>query len=381
MIPFQFKPFVWITDEDIEQASSILRSNNLSGFLATEGNERLGGHEVRKLEESWSAFEETSYAVACTSWTSGVEASIQALNLRIGSEVITTPWTMSATTAVIVNSGLRPRFVDIDPKDFNMSIERAKEAISQNTSAILSVDIFGYPCDSPRLREICTENGLSLIIDSAQTPLARIFGKKPSYYADVSGYSFNRHKHLQSGEGGITVTNNKSIHRNLLALRNHAEVSDPESKAILPGRNLRFGEVESFLISRQLERIEAYVNFRRKAATRLIEELKHSFLEPPEITEGIDHDFYILGFKLPLDFGHERREFLTRRLRAAGLPFILEKYVLTHKIPSFRKFSDRPLSSAETLQSSSFLGLYMCGVDWSEDAVTFTSETIKACLN
>jgi len=381
MKSFKFKPFVWITDEDIEQASNILRSNNLSGFLATEGVERLGGYEVRKLESSWSAFEETKYSVAFNSWTSGLEASIQALNLPIGSEVITTPWTMSATTAVIVNSGLRPRFVDINPRDFNISIEKTEKAISKTTSAILAVDIFGYPCDSPSLRELCKESGLSLIIDSAQTPLARIFGKKPSYHADVSGYSFNRHKHLQSGEGGIAVTNNNAIYSKLVALRNHAEVSHTQSKVPLPGRNLRFGEVESFLISRQLERVEAYVDFRRRAASRIIEELKNSVLEPPEIAEGIDHDFYILGFKLPLDFGHSRREFLARRLREAGLPFVLEKYVLTHKLPSFKRFSERRLTNAETLQGSCFLGLYMCGVDWSEDAVTFTSETIKACLN
>ena len=125
-----FKKFKWILEEDIDEVNMLLRTNNLSGFLATEGSEHLGGVEVQKLESEWKAFEGTNYAVSFNSWTSGLEAALHSLDLPIGSEVITTPWTMSATTAVIVNCGLIPRFVDIRVEDFNIDVRQVEAAIS-----------------------------------------------------------------------------------------------------------------------------------------------------------------------------------------------------------------------------------------------------------
>ncbi len=376
-----FKKFTWILEDDIREVSNLLRTNNLSGFLATEGSEHFGGTEVRKLESDWVSFEGVNFAVSFNSWTSGLEASLQSLNLPLGSEVITTPWTMSATTAVIVNSGLIPRFVDIRMEDFNIDVHKVEAAISSNTSAILAVDIFGYPCDSPSLREICNQFDLKLVIDSAQTPLARISGHKPSKFADVSGYSFNRHKHLQCGEGGIAVTNHPQIHKNLTALRNHAEIGYPNQSKPLQGRNLRFGEIEANLIRKQLSRISYLVDCRRRAAKSLMSILKDTFLEFPEVQFNIDHDYYILGMKLPIDYGSSRRKALTNSLNAKEIPGVLEKYVVTHRLDSFKDYHTGKLMNAESLQDQIFFGIYMCGVDWTDKAIEFTADSIKKSLN
>ena len=380
MTNYQFKKFTWIEREALGEVMEVLASNNLSGFLATEGVESLGGKEVRRLESAWAAFERTPYAIAFNSWTSGLEASIESLNLPKGSEVITTPWTMSATTAVLLNCGLRPRFVDIKIENFNIDVDQVENAINRNTSAILAVDIFGYPCDSPKLRDLSDKYSLKLIIDSAQAPLARINGLKPSHYADVSGYSFNRHKHLQCGEGGMAVTNNLEIYKNLVALRNHAEVSYADAAFDLNGRNLRFGEVEAILIRKQLEKIEMFVNHRRNAAESLKKNLSDTFLEFAQIDSGVDHDYYIFPMRLPKDYGAERRKNLAENLTSQGIPGVLEKYVVTHRLKRFEKFVDYRLSNAEFLQDQGFFGIYMCGVEWSEESLAHTSETIKRAL-
>ena len=163
---------------------------------------------------------------------------------------------------------------------------------------------------------------------------------------------------------------------NLLAIRNHAEASFPNSKTELKGRNLRFGEVEAVLIERQLRRIHSLVGHRRKAGLAIMDSLGESIFEPPKIAKDVDHDFYILGLKLK-DSQSRRRSEVFQSLSRLGIPGLQAKYVNTHNIPAFERFKRNPLLNAEKLHNHSFIGIYMCGVNWTDDLVNYTIESLN----
>ena len=102
-----------------------------------------------------------------------------------------------------------PVFADIDPETFNIDPEQIKKKISK-TKAIMVVDIFGHPAPYKEIRN-CKKNKLKVISDSAQSLGAKYYGKYSGVQADIGGYSFNVHKHLNTGEGGMIITNNKIL--------------------------------------------------------------------------------------------------------------------------------------------------------------------------
>ena len=361
--------------------TKLLSSGELSGFLASPGLPNLGGKYVQELEKKWSEFVGVPYSVTFNSWTSGLEASVAALELEPGSEVIVTPWTMSATVAAIVNNNLVPVFADIDSFSFNISIDFVKSLINQKTSAIMAVDIFGKPCDFKSLSELARNKNLRLIIDCAQAPGASYMNRKSAEFADIAGYSFNRHKHLQCGEGGIAVTNNPKYLEKLRLFRNHSEVSSIDITNKIRGHNMRFGEIESVLILGQIKRADELLNHRREAAKKLIYALSDfEHIKTPELLENEIQDFYIVGLILDKVASRYRNE-LVDDLTKKGFPGALKGYVNAHKLPQYLPYTREKLEIAEDLHNSTFFGIYMCGVTWTDNLIEKYAASIKQTLS
>jgi perosamine synthetase len=363
------KKFQWFLESDLDRIAQILTDGTLSGFLAAPGEPNLGGVNVRKLEEKWGKFSNREFAVTFNSWTSGLEAMVAVLQLPKESEVIVTPWTMSATIACIVNNGLTPRFVDIDVNSFNLDTKKVLEACGSQTSAILAVDIFGKPCDFTELRRIANEKNIYFLVDSAQAPDAKRNGRKSAEFADISGFSFNRHKHLQCGEGGIAVTSNSQFSDDMRLYRNHSEVVSGSQSNKIPGHNFRLGEIEASLILSQMIRVNYLISHRRNAALKIIDGLKQiPGISLPEINEHEEHDFYILAITLQAELS-KYRNLIVNELKEEGVPGVLEGYMNAHKLAQFKHYAREPLPVSESLHESTFIGIYMCGVEWSNELI------------
>lgn len=364
----QPKRFKWFDGFDPSPLLEVIHESKLSGFLASKSEEHFGGKYIRELEEIWSREFQVEHSVSFNSWTSGLEASLASCALTPGGEVITPAWTMSATVAAIVHCNLKPFFVDIDPNTFNLDVELIYEAITPKTVAIMGVDIFGKPCAAPRIREICDEKGLKFIVDAAQTPLATILGKRSTYYAHVGGYSLNRHKHLQVGEGGIAVTNDELIAKRMRLFRNHSEVSSQTFDRSLPvGHNFRMGEMEALLANFQLSKLNPLVEARQNYGRYLVKELKRfEWINLDQEESYIDHDFYILGFSISDEFLERAggRDVIVHALRAEGLTELVAQYGNLHKLPAFSDFGKTKMTNTEKLSEKNFLGIYLCGYEY-----------------
>ena len=371
--------FTWIKPDDFDDIIETVSSQKLSGFLAQVGSSYLGGTHVKALENEFCVNYGTEYAITFNSWTSGLEAIFIALDFEKGSEVVVTPWTMSGTVAAIVLAGYVPVFSDIDLNTFNLDASKVRKVITSRTKAICAVDIFGLPANWPELRKIADEFNLKLVADSAQAPSARINGRLPVDFADAGGYSFNRHKHIQTGEGGIVLTNDQVLCDRMRAIRNHGEVAAQDvslRNSTLVGHNWRLGELEALMARKQLQRFSPLISSRQDAALKLIEKLQNlEGISIPETPQNTTHDYYILGMHFdPVKVGFSR-DFAVEALRAEGVDFIIGRYCELHRLAAYRNYRAEDMSATDNLNDETFLGLYLCGYDFDEQLI---SETVSA---
>jgi len=386
IISSNFQTYNSIGVDEVEAATRVIKSGVLSAYIGAPGNGFMGGPEVQKFEKEASDYFRVKHAIAVNSWTSGLIASIGAIGIEPGDEIITTPWTMAATSTAILHFNGIPIFADIDPKTFNINPQSIERLISQRTRAVLAVDIFGQSSDIKKLRKICNKHNLKLISDTAQAPGAKHDNQYAGTLSDIGGFSLNYHKHIHCGEGGIIVTNDDFYAKRLQLLRNHAEVvvasNEPKELNNMLGFNFRMGEIEAAIASVQLTKLKDRINSRQEAAKQLSQGLSNlSGVKVPEISSSNTHVYYVYGIVLDIEKLGVKRSVLINALRAEGVPGLMSGYQNVHLLPLFRnkiaygsngfpwsspycnsEFEYRPgiCPVAEKLHEETFLGLNWC---------------------
>ena len=179
-----------------------------------------GGPEVQQFERLWSDYYECDYSVSMNSATSGLFASVGALGLGFGDEIIVSPYTMTAAAAAPLLYGAIPIFADVDPNSGCLDPKSIEEKITSATKAIIVVHQFGFVANMDAIMKIAKHYNLSLIEDCAQAHGAYFKGQRVGTFGDIGVFSFNVNKTIQSGEGAICITNNEDL---LLSLEAHSQ--------------------------------------------------------------------------------------------------------------------------------------------------------------
>ncbi|KLU65446.1 UDP-4-amino-4-deoxy-L-arabinose--oxoglutarate aminotransferase [Desulfosporosinus acididurans] len=193
-----------ITEEEINAVADVLRS----GWITTGPNSAL-------FEEELAHYCGTGHAVALNSATAGLELILKVLGMDRGDEVITTPYTYTATSNVLLHRGIMPTFVDVKKDSFAIDEQKVYEAITPKTKAIMTVDIGGVPVDYDAIREVLNAKNrqdITLISDSAHSFGATYKGQKVGGQMDFHVFSFHAIKNLTTAEGGAITYNDNSFH-------------------------------------------------------------------------------------------------------------------------------------------------------------------------
>lgn len=291
-----------IGSEEKRAVNEVLDSGELSGFVAGYTDAFWGGRCVRALEAEFKRYFDVSYAVAVNSATSGLHCALSATGIGPGDEVIVSPYTMSASATTILMTGAVPIFADVDLDTYCLCPESVEKNLSPNTKGIVAVNIFGHPAELDALRQIADRHNLFLIEDNAQAPDAAYKGKKTGTIGDAGVFSFNRHKTMQCGEGGVVITNNDQLAFKAACMRNHGEVlvGPMGVKDIVNtiGVNYRMTEIEAAIALIQFRKLPA-LNKRRielaEQITRGLSELDG--LEAPMIKPECSHVYYFYAIK------------------------------------------------------------------------------------
>lgn len=328
--------------EEVEAAKKVLESGVLSKFLGCWAPDFFGGPKVQEFERQCESYFGVKHAVTFNSWTSGLIAAVGAIGIEPGDEVIVSPWTMAASATSILHWNAIPVFADIEAETFCLDPVSVERNISEQTRAIMSVDIAGHSADMDALRKIADKHKLKIISDTAQAPGAKYKGKLAGTLADIGGYSLNYHKHVHTGEGGIAVTDDDDFADRLRLIRNHAEVV-VEDKGVtdlsnMIGYNFRLGEIECAMGIEQLKKLDEMVKSRQRIAHRLDVGLAGlRGLRTPVVKPDCTHVYYFYSMCLDVAALGICREHLLKALMAEGVPALSGRYQNLHMLPMYQR--------------------------------------------
>jgi perosamine synthetase len=337
------KPFIGIGPRERETVLRFLDGGTpLSGFHGSAQPTFFGGQEVRRFEAAWSERFGVSHAVSVNSATSALIAAMGAIGIGPGDEVITSPYTMTATAMSPLFYGGIPVFADIDPDYFCLDVESVERLITPRTRAIIAVNIFGHPAELAKLRALADARGLYLVEDNAQAVLAEEAGRLAGTIGHIGIYSLNIHKHIQTGEGGVCVTNDDRLALRLQLIRNHGEnVTEwlkVEDLTNVVGFNFRMPELSAAIGTVQLDRLDELVDRAESIARRLSEGTSNlSGFSVPAVRSGCRHNYFMWSAKVdPEQLGVSRDAF-SKALTAEGVPNAQGYVEPIYRLPMFKK--------------------------------------------
>lgn len=250
------------------------------------------GKNVREFEERFARYFGMKYAVMANSGSSANLIAVASLfykkdnPLKRGDEVIVPCISWSTTFHPLQQYGLKMKFVDIDLNTLNYDIEELKKAVTPNTRMILAVSILGNPCRFDEITELCNKNNIILFEDNCESMGARLNGKYTGTFGLINTFSTFFSHHISTMEGGLALTNDKEIYNLLKAMRNHGWTRDQDQDSplferrqddffeayrfILPGYNVRPGEMHGAIGIRQLDKLENFIKIRRENARHFV---------------------------------------------------------------------------------------------------------------
>ncbi len=245
----------------------------------------IGGPRVAELEEKIAALSGCAHGIAVSSGTDALLASLMALGVGPGDEVITTPFTFFATAGSIARAGARPVFVDIDPLTFNIDPSLIERAITPRTKAIMPVHLYGQACDMDPILDIAARHGVHVIEDAAQSIGATYKGRSVGSCGVTGCISFYPSKNLGgAGDGGMIVTNDAALAHRLSIMRDHG--MEPRYFYHLIGGNFRLDAVQAAVLLVKLAHLGRWSDARRRHAEHYNGRFAGSPVRTPHVRPG-----------------------------------------------------------------------------------------------
>ena len=320
-----FPKYPIITSDEKNAVLEVLESGNLSTFVASPGENFLGGKKIRQFEEEFAKYVGTKFAIAFNSATSALHAAVAAVGVNPGEEVIVPPYTFTSTATCVLMHNAIPVFSDVKSDTYCLDPTKLNDAISHLTRAIISVHLFGHPCDMDEIMDIAHKNNFKVIEDCAQAPGAIYKGKKVGTIGDCGVFSFQETKNMMTGEGGMLVTNDEEIAKIAQMVRNHGEMILPSLKSRtykseILGWGYRMTEIEAAIGIVQLAKLDKMNDERIKLAEYLTKKI-HTIEGLTHIRYNhVKHVYYVYSFSIDEKKIGISRDKFCEALRAEGIP-------------------------------------------------------------
>lgn len=227
------------------------------------------GPMVERLEQLLASAAGCTHAVAMSSGTSALVATLRSLDIGPGDEVITSPFTFAATINAIVEVGAVARFADIGD-DYTINPEAVADLIGERTAAIMPVHLYGLMTDMALLEPLARRHSLVVIEDAAQAIGAECAGRRAGSFG-VGCFSMYATKNVSTGEGGAVTTSDPDLAERLRVMRNQGMRQPYEY--LFPGSNYRLTDLQAAIGIPQMEDLEEITKRRRANAEFLAEHL------------------------------------------------------------------------------------------------------------
>jgi dTDP-4-amino-4,6-dideoxygalactose transaminase/predicted dehydrogenase len=335
------------------------------------------GDEVKLFEKNFADFCGTKHCVGVSSGTDALILALKALNLPKGSEIICLPTSFIASAEAIVHAGLVPKFSEIDLETGNYDYELLDRTVTNRTSAIMAVHLYGRPCDMDKVLWIAKKYNLKVIEDAAQAQGAVYIDKNgirkvAGSMGDVGCFSFYPGKNLGAyGQAGGIVTNDDKIAELVRRMRDHGSLGKYDHDVL--GYNAKIDNIQASVLDEKLKYLNEWNKIRGEVAKKYYDGLKDikeiDFISPNNQNTISSH--HIFAIRVP--DRNKFMEFLKTKEIATNITYPQALHTFTYLQESGCKIGDFPL--AEKLQSETVsLPIYP---GMSENLVNFVIDSIK----
>jgi len=285
---------------------------------------RLGGSYVERFEKSWAEQLGVRHCLATASGTGALAASLNALEIGPGDEVLVPPYTFVATVNVVLLQHALPVFVDTDRETFQIDAGKIEAAITKRTRCVVPVHLGGAAADLDAILQVAKQYQLRVIEDACQAHLAEWRRRKVGTWGDLGCFSLQASKNLNSGEGGAVVSENAELIARCLSFHNQGRpAKDTGLSYVRNGDNRRLTEFQGALLLSQLTRLEEQSRTREQNAEYLTKQLREvPGITPARMYEGCTRNAYHL-YMFRYDqagFGGLPRQRFLKALQAEGVP-------------------------------------------------------------
>lgn len=326
-----------LAEDEIEAAVEVLKS----GYLRQ-------GPKTNEFENKFAEKVGAEYAVAVSSGTAALHIPYLSL-LEEGDEVLVPSFSHISTASMVSLSGGKPIFCDLDSRTFTLDLESAKERITEKTKLITPVHLFGNSCEIDELIDFSEEQNLKIIWDAAQAHGTEYKGEDVGSFGDVVCYSFYPTKNMTTGEGGMITTDDPDLYEVFKLLREHGQTDKYYHPSL--GLNYRMTDVEAAIGIKQLEKLDDFVEERRKNAKYLTEKLsKINNIVPPLVKDHVKHSYHQYTILLKLENLTCSRDEFVQDLDEEGVGAAVHYPRPLHKQPVFQKmYGDTTLPTSEDI--------------------------------
>ena len=295
---------------DLEEFHALLKEIWDSKWVTNNGSFH------KQLEKELAEYLKVPYISLFTNGTLPLLTALQAL--RITGEVITTPYSFVATTHSIWWNGCKPVFVDVDPATGNMDPDKIEAAITNKTTAIMPVHVYGKPCDTKRIKEIADKYGLKVIYDAAHAFGVEVNGESVLTAGDMSTLSFHATKVYNTLEGGALVMHDAETKKRVDYLKNFGFAG--ETEVVAPGINSKVDEVRSAYGILNLRQVDAAIDARHQVAVKYREALRPvegiTFMDD---MPGVKHNYSYFPIFIDAEKYGMTRDELYERMRSQNV--------------------------------------------------------------
>ncbi len=269
------------------------------------------GKAVENFEKQFSSYHGCLSTIGVASGLDALTIGIQALELKKGSEVIVPSNTYIATIMSIMENGCVPVLVEPDIGTYNISPSGIEAAVTDRTSAIVVVHLYGKVCEMDSILKIAQDKNLRVIEDCAQAHGAKFNGKLAGTFGDIGAFSFYPTKNLGAmGDAGAIICKDLEVAKKVRAIRNYGSERKYFNKYI--GKNSRLDEIQAAILTVKLKRLDQITEHKRKLASLYHENLSENFILPKKNNSFYDV-FHIFNVR------HERRDELKKYLSDNGI--------------------------------------------------------------
>ncbi|MBI5641253.1 MAG: DegT/DnrJ/EryC1/StrS family aminotransferase [Nitrospirae bacterium] len=355
------------------------------------------GKNVREFEESFAEYFGMKYAVMANSGSSANLIAVASLfyrkekPLKRGDEVIVPCISWATTYHPLQQYGLKMKFVDIDLDTLNMDVAELKKAITKDTKMVVAVSVLGNPCRFDEIAGLCEENDIILFEDNCEAMGARFNGRYTGTFGLVNTFSTFFSHHISTMEGGLVLTDDREIYNLLKSMRNHGWTrdQDPDSpiyerrdddffeayRFILPGYNVRPGEIHGAIGKVQLKKLDGFIRTRRRNAEHFVNLFRDDkrFIIQKESGES---SWFCFTMVINPELGINRAKVL-QRLKDAGIEhrIITGGNILRHDV--IRHY-DHELTKSANADIAHYNGFFVGNFPYDlRDKIDYLHNTLK----